>query len=79
MECNGSWKQVLFSWNFWLSAFIVGTAVTWMFYANNDGVGITSMDGLLYWSVYFVCLVFLLLVVLVLAKRQQPRVADKAS
>ena len=79
MESTGSWKQVLSSWNFLLSALIVGAAVTWMFYTNGDGIGITTQDGLLYWSVYFICLVFLLFVIVVLVKRQQHAAPNKAS
>ena len=79
MEAASSWKQAVLSWNFWLSAFTVGSAVTWVFYANGDGAGVTSMDGLLYWSVYFVCLTFLLFVILMFARRQERTAAGKAS
>jgi hypothetical protein len=72
------WKSALISCNFWISASIVGTAVTWMFYANSESISSTFADGLLYWSIYSVCLLFLLFVILMIVKRQLNIGIDRA-
>jgi len=72
------WKNVLISWDLWISASIVGAAVTWMFYANSESISSTFADSLLYWSIYFVCLLFLLFVLLIIVKRQLNIGIDRA-